>query len=367
MANTLHVATRKGLFTFNRKGDAWQPHANAFLGVPVSAVHDDGETIFAALNHGHFGDKLHRSDDRGKTWIEVAVPEYPELPEGAEPDKCPMRGIDIPWKLNMIWTLNRVGNELWAGTLPGGLFRSNDKGQTWSLVESLWNQPARKKWMGGGYDFPGIHSICPHADDPKRVAVGVSCGGVWQTEDGGASWRCDTKGIIARYMPPDLQDDPEIQDPHLLTRCAKQPDKLWVQHHNGIFRSADGGATWNEIMADDVAAPSTFGFAVAVHPHDGDTAWFVPAQKDEMRIPVDAKFVVTRTRDGGKTMDVITKGLPDEPAYHIVYRHALAVDETGETLAMGSTTGGLWTSSDGGDSWQCATQHLPMVLAVQFA
>ena len=50
--------------------------------------------------------------------------------------------------------------------------------------------------------------------------------------------------------------------------------------------------------------PSCFGFAVAVHPTDPDTAWFVPAVMDEHRIPVDGKVVVARTRDGVRSFEV---------------------------------------------------------------
>ena len=49
------------------------------------------------------------------------------------------------------------------------------------------------------------------------------------------------------------------------------------------------------------------------------------------------------------------------------YRHALALDEAGERLAFGSTTGGLWISEDQGDSWTCVTHTLPPVYAVRFA
>ena len=114
-------------------------------------------------------------------------------------------------------------------------------------------------------------------------------------------------------------------------------------------------------------APSKFGFAVAAHPKNPDTAWFVPAVKDECRVPVDAKLVVARTRDGGKSFSVLGKGLPQEHAYDLVYRHALAVDDTGDRLAVGSTTGGLWVSEDQGDSWACVTHTLPPVYAVRFA
>jgi photosystem II stability/assembly factor-like uncharacterized protein len=139
---------------------------------------------------------------------------------------------------------------------------------------------------------------------------------------------------------------------------------MWAQHHNGIFRTTDGGTTWTEIKPE---AASSFGFAVCVHPADGDTAWFVPAVKDEHRIPVDGKVVVTRTRDGGKTFDVLRDGLPQEHAYDLVFRHAMDVDTTGERLIFGSTTGSLWVTENGGDSWQTISTHLPPIYCVRFA
>ena len=112
--------------------------------------------------------------------------------------------------------------------------------------------------------------------------------------------------------------------------------------------------------------PSVFGFAVAVHPEDADTAWFVPAIKDEKRIPVDGALVVSRTRDGGKTFDVLRSGLPQQHAFDIVYRHALDIDGKGECLAFGSTTGSLWVSEDQGDTWLGVSHHLPPVHQVRF-
>jgi hypothetical protein len=153
------------------------------------------------------------------------------------------------------------------------------------------------------------------------------------------------------------------QDPHRLVVCAARPDVAWVQHHNGIFHSADGCRSWREVK--DVH-PSVFGFAVVAHPTDPETAWFVPAIKDERRIPVDGKLRVTRTRDGGKTFTALTRGLPQEDAYDIVYRHCLDVTSSGETLAFGTTTGSLFVSEDQGDSWQAVSNHLPPVYAVRF-
>jgi hypothetical protein len=149
----------------------------------------------------------------------------------------------------------------------------------------------------------------------------------------------------------------------MVAQCRENPDVLWVQHHNGIFRSTDAARTWSEVR--DVH-PSVFGFAVAVHPADAETAWFVPAVKDEKRYPSDGRVVVNRTRDGGKSFETLTRGLPQQHAYDLVYRHALDIDETGRKLVFGSTTGSLWMSENAGDSWETLSSNLPPIHAVRF-
>jgi hypothetical protein len=137
---------------------------------------------------------------------------------------------------------------------------------------------------------------------------------------------------------------------------------LWCQHHCGIWRSTDDAASWHEVQAP----LSSFGFAVAVHPQHGDTAWFVPAVKDEKRVPVDGALVVNRTRDGGRSFETLRAGLPQAQCYDLVYRHGLDVDAEGRGLLMGSTTGGLWASADGGDAWQTVSLNLPPIYAVRY-
>ncbi len=372
MADRVFVATRKGLFTISRggrNGSGWKVAATAFLGdnVPMVLPCRKTQRVWAAITHGHFGAKMQRSEDGGTTWAELPAPAYPEPPGGQSPDVCPMRGTPIPWKLELIWSLETGGelgpDVLWCGTIPGGLFRSDDAGASWTLVRSLWEVPHRRQWFGGGYDHPGIHSILVDPRDARRVLVGVSCGGVWETTDAGESWQCRADGMFAAYMPPEQANDPAIQDPHIVVACPSSFDHLWIQHHNGIFKSADGARSWKHV---DHVPVSDFGFCCAVHPHEPETAWFIPGIKDELRIPVDGRLVVTRTRDGGDSFEVLDHGLPQEHAYDIVYRHALDVDETGKCLMFGTTTGSLFVSEDGGDSWKCANHHLPPVYAVRF-
>ncbi len=365
MSERLWVGTRKGLFRFERSGGRWESAHSAFLGDPVSMVlaEPGGRRVHAALNLGHFGVKLHRSDDGGATWAEAPAPAYPPKPDGLE-EKDPFWGKDIPWSTQLVWSLEAGGPaELWCGTIPGGLFRSTDGGDSWSLNRPLWDDPRRKQWMGGGYDFAGIHSIVVDPRDARRVTIGVSTGGVWRTTDAGMSWQLIGQGLRNDYLPPEQAADPLPQDVHKMVACRARPERLWMQHHNGIFVSDDGGENWRELAN---TGPSSFGFAVAVHPADPDTAWFVPATKDEKRFPVDARLVVTRTRDGGASFDVLDRGLPDEPAYDLVYRHGLDVAADGDRLAFGSTTGSLWVSDDQGDSWQAVSRHLPPIACVRF-
>jgi len=359
MSDRLLVATRKGLFDIRLQRKRWQIANVSFLGVPVTMCLRDPRdgTLHAALDHGHFGAKMHRSSNDGKTFEEVPAPSFAgSAAEGEAPS------------LKLVWALEAAGGDepgvLWAGTIPGGLFKSEDGGKSWQLNKPLWEMPERKQWFGGGAEQPGIHSICIDPRGSKRLSLAVSCGGVWLTDDGGESWSVRSKGLWAEYTPPDQKENPLIQDPHRMVQCAAAPESFWIQHHNGIFRCTDGLQSWQDVLN---VKPSNFGFPVAVHPNDPDTAWFVPAADDAARYPVDGHVVVTRTRDGGKSFEVLDDGLPDDNAYDLVYRHGLAIDETGERLAFGSTTGSLWITENGGDNWREISTHLPPIYAVRFA
>ena len=355
---TLWVGSRKGLFRYDETPQGWNcAGAPAFLAAPVTMVLDDPRdgSLYVALSHGHFGCKLHRSDDRGGTWVELPSPAFPKSDAADAPS------------VEMIWSLVAGGADqpgtLWAGTLPGGLFRSDDKGQSWQINESLYARPERARWVGGGYDHAGIHSILVDPRDSQHLVVGVSVGGIWISQDGGQSWDLGGAGFVANYLPPGQANDLVMQDPHLIALSAADPDRIWCQHHCGIYVSDDGGRNFREAKG---VKPSNFGFAVAPDPGDRDRAWFVPAQVDQLRVPVDGKLVVTETRDGALSFVSHSKGLPDEAAWDLIYRHALVADGSGKRLAMGSTTGGLWVSN-GGAEWQLLSAHLPPIACLSFA
>src|SRR5580692_5585017 len=208
MTERLHIGTHKGLFELARHNGVWDIADVQFLGDPVSAVLavTDG-IVYAALDLGHFGAKLWRRDRTGN-WRELPVPAFPPKPEDAGDDPH-------PWSLGKIWALEPGGvpGRVWAGTMPGGLFRTDDGGESWSLNEALWHMPDRRRW----------------------IRVGVSTAGMWASTDTGASWNLINQGMYNEYMPPELQGDPIAQDIHRLAQCPARPEIVWCQHHNGVF------------------------------------------------------------------------------------------------------------------------------------
>ena len=358
----LLVGTAKGLVVYHQKHDDWQIASVHFAGFPVSMVYVDQrtQTWWAGLPHRHWGQKLQRSTDKGRTWQQIATPRYPVEKQG----DSTLKNVKQT-KLKLIWCMAQAGadkpSELWLGTEPGGLFHSRDNGDSWQLVESLWKHPSRRElWFGAGKDEPFIHSIVVDPRDSNHVYIAVSCAGVFETKDGSKTWFPRNVGLKATYLP-----NPNIavgHDPHLLLACTNDPSVLWQQNHCGIFRSTDYGLTWDDVS--DKNGMAHYGFALAIDPQNPNRAWVIPAQSDEVRIPHDLALCVCRTEDGGQTWQQMREGLPQENCFDIVFRHSFA--NKGDTMAFGTTTGNLYLSENGGDNWQCLTHHLARIDSVLF-
>ncbi len=364
-AKTLLVGTRKGLIEYRPAGGSWKTQRISHAGNPVEyAFHDARSDMqWASLDHGHWGEKLHRSRDGGDSWEEVEIPKFPQ--GEVVPDRFGNKGATKPARVENIWVISPGAddqpNRMYLGTNPGGLFQSDDGGDSFDLVTPLWNHPSRMgNWFGGGRDTPGIHSIVVDPRDSKHLYVAISCAGVFESRDDGDTWQPRNKGLAADFLP-----DPSVDvghDPHFIMACQEHPDVLWMQNHCGVFRTTDGCESWDTLHTDD--GPVKFGFPVAAHATEKDTAWVIPGVSDEKRMTIDGQLCVYRTQDGGKSWQPQRNGLPQEHAYDVIYRHALDID--GDTLCFGSTTGNLYFSHDRGDSWECLSNNLPPVYSVRF-
>lgn len=346
MRVVLLVGTKRGLFTFvsDASRKQWSSTGPHLIGREIyHAVFDAANnTVWAASDHSVWGAHLHTSPDLGASWNTLEnAPHYSERP------------------LKAIWFVAPLGETIFAGIEPAGLFVSRDCGTSWSEVHSLNTHPTTSTWQpaGGGL---ALHSIIVDGD---RIWSAVSAGGVYRSDDNGATWRPLNNNVRADFQP---QQYPEAgQCVHKLLQHPKNRQRFYQQNHCGVYRSDDGCESWVEITA---GLPSDFGYALAIDAGDADTVYVIPEESSHMRATVDGKFRVYRSRDAGARWQPLVNGLPQENAYVSVLREGMCADTLDPCgVYIGTSNGQLFASNDRGENWQMLAGFLPKILSVSVA
>ncbi len=374
------VGTSKGGFIFSSDAGRkdWQVSDMHFKSWGVMHMqHDprDGR-LHAAVNHVVYGPTTHYSDDLGQTWTQARqVPAIERPSKSGRPLGTPEEaGLSAegepvqerPEKLIKVWNITPGRADepgvLYAGAEPAVLFKSSDRGESWTINDGLFDHPHRGKW------FPGNGGLCLHTilldpANPARIWVGLSTGGCYRSDDGGASWSPFNKNVRADFSPDKF---PEYgQCLHKMTLHPSNPQVLYQQNHCGIYRSDNAGEDWIDI--GEGRLPSRFGFPIVVDPNAPQSIYVVLEQSDEYRMSVDGRFSVWRSRDAGESWQRLTQGLPEQ-AHLVVLREAMATDSLPETgLYVGTNTGQLFYSRDRGDNWELMADYLPPILSVETA
>lgn len=365
----LLVATKKGAFMLNadRGRRAWKLDGPLFLGNIVHHVMldpRDRRTMLLAARTGHLGPTVFRSSDAGKHWKEASKPPaFPKAPEGQKG-----RAVN-----HVFWLTPGHSSEpsVWyAGTSPHGLFRSEDRGDTWEPVSGFNDHPMRETWGGseqdGTPDGPKLHSVIIDPRDPKHMYLGLSGGGVCESLDKGATWNPLNKGSTVDFLPV---KDPEYgQDPHCMRLHPLAPDVLYQQNHCGIYRMERPEGSWVRIGNNMPKKIGDVGFPMTLHPRDPDTVWVFPMDGSTVwpRTSPGGKPAAYVTRNAGKTWRRLDKGLPKRDAWYTVFRQAMTADASDPVgVYFGTTCGELWASRNEGDKWSCIAQHLPQIYAVE--
>jgi photosystem II stability/assembly factor-like uncharacterized protein len=346
------VGTRKGCFLLESDGDRrdWEVRGPFCEGWPVyHAVHDaETDTIYAAAASEWHGAGVWRSDDRGATWTLSS--------EGL--------AYENGLKLSKISGLNAAHGRLLAGAEGVGLFESRDGARTWALKTTLDGQPGRGDWNDPSKQPPGhlgLPGLLSHPDDAERYWVVVQGFGIFETTDDGASWAPRNRGLRADWP----LEDPEIG--YCVHKLVMAPDKtrLYQQNHVGVHRSDDTGLSWTEITE---GLPSEFGFAAVAHPHDRDGFYVIPLDAGHGRVMPEGRAAVWRTQDAGNSWQRLDRGLPGRDAHLGVLREGLATDGLDDPgIYFGTSTGQVFGSADGGDSWSEIAGYLPGVASVEVA
>jgi photosystem II stability/assembly factor-like uncharacterized protein len=365
------VATRKGawLYRSDAARKSWRADGPHFLGHIINHVvldPRDRRTLLAAAKTGHLGPTVFRSTDFGKTWKEAAKPPaFPKAPEGTKG-----RSVD-----HTFWLTPAHANEpnVWyAGTSPQGLFRSEDGGVTWEPFSTVNDDPQYRVWMGsvqdGTPDGPKMHSIIVDPRNPKHLYFGMSGGGVHETLDGGQTWTPMVKGmeVVEGFDASNIA----FHDPHCVRLCPSNPDRLYQQNHCGIYRLDRPSNEWVRVGKKMPAKIGDIGFPMVVHPRDDNAVWVFPMDGQTVwpRMSIGGVPSAYGTRDGGKSWQRLSSGLPEREAWWTVKRQAMTADAQDPVgLYFGTTSGELWASRDEGKKWTPIAHHLPEIYAVEAA
>lgn len=357
----LLVGTRKGLLIARSTDDrrTWSTDDFQFKNQEVYSVaadlRRDTPRILAGVGTGHWGPLLTYSDDLGASWSE---PEEPPIGFPAGSDAAVARVWQIQPSTDM------EPDVVYAGVEPHALFRSEDGGEHFALVEGLWQNPDRPEWMPGG-GGACLHTVLPHPTDPDDVLVVMSAAGVYRTRDGGDTWSPANRGIQVAHVPEEQQFPVFGQCVHKVAFHPSRPERLYAQNHFGVYRSDDRGDSWSAIES---GLPSNFGFSIVVHPHEPETVYSFPLEADGERFPPEAKCRVYRTQNGGDSWEPLSQGLPKDPYYAAVLRNSMVADASDPAgVYFGTRLGEVYASRDDGDSWTMIASHLPDILSVRVA
>src|SRR5215207_2270984 len=176
---------------------------------------------------------IFHSEDEGETWLRCG-----ELP-----------ACERAWHVRP--GRSDENGRVWAGVMPATLLRSDDRGQTWQDVTGLNAHPSRPEWWPGGGGLC-VHTVILPEGQPGRVYAGISVAGFFRSDDDGETWTPANEGTssMAEYVAGEFfggkVDHPGVHRcVHKVVLDPTNPERLFMQQHDGVYRSDDGGRNWS--------------------------------------------------------------------------------------------------------------------------
>lgn len=331
-AQTLFVATTKGVIRLERGVDGWERAALALDGEHIASLAYDAasNTLFAARLPG----SLLASRDLGVSWSEASS------------------GVREAGTYSTRLISEDGRSTLYLGTQPPALYRSDDLGQSWTDIAALRGAPMHERWQfpAPGHE-PHVKTMAIDPRDPQVIYVGIEQGALLKSCDGGKSWvDLDEFVDYEHFVYKDL---------HQIKLRPGAPDTVYITTGLGIFRSDNGGANWRQLTGPEFR----IGYPDQLHFAPGDPQRMIVAggfaTPNFWIEPRSARGTVMISDDGGESWRAPRGGFPEGRAN--VEAMTLVSWTDGWELFAGTTDGDLFHSADGGENWRTLCAGLPPV------
>src|SRR6266481_8407184 len=241
-----------------------------------------------------------------------------------------------------------AADTIYVAAATGGVWKSRDKGARFTSI-----------WPGANPQSMGALIITPTGTlfagtgeaNPGGGSITYGGSGIYRSVDGGATWQrvgLTNSGAIGR-----LAVDPT--DPqHIFAAAAG--DLFNPGGERGVYESTDGGSTWPRVLAGDNATTGAVDLAIDPgNPNRVFAAMWDHLREPDLRTYGGVGSGVFRSTDGGMTWHRLTNGLPAPSATIGRIGVALAASNPQRLYAIVNQTGGLfqgfYKSDNGGDSW----------------
>jgi photosystem II stability/assembly factor-like uncharacterized protein len=203
-----------------------------------------------------------------------------------------------------------------------------------------------------------VIAVAGHPSDPATFYMGSTGGGVWKTEDGGTYWENISDGFFKRASVGALAVS-EIDPNVIYVGMGESTIRSDVSHGDGAYKSTDGGRTWQQLGLAETRNISK----VRIHPADPDTVYVAALGHAHGANPERGIY---RSTDGGASWDLVLHRSDKAGAVdlsldatnpRIMYAAFWEGVHLDHTLVGAGPDSGLFRSTDGGDTWDEITRQ----------